>query len=303
MLALDLGVFHKKAHVISVREAAIWSAVWVGMAFAFNGYIYFRWGTDTGNAFLTGYLIEKALSVDNLFVFYVIFAAFTVAPKYQHRLLFYGVLGALVLRLLMVVGGSYLLGRFHWLVMIFGALLIWTGVKMFRRRDERPHPEKSRVFRWIQKTLPSTQAPHEGRLFAREGGALKVTSLFLVLMLVELTDVVFALDSILAIFAITEDPFIVFTSNIFAVMGLRSLYFLLADMANRFHYLQPGLAIVLVFIGLKMALSEWVKVPVVLSLVAIVLLLGGSILASVLRTRRIRAAAIRDGLPEPHPSH
>lgn len=301
MLALDLGVFHRKVHVIAPKEAAIWSAVWVALALVFNGFVFWRWGSESGQAFLTGYLIEKGLSVDNLFVFFLIFHAFKVQPQYQHKLLFWGVIGALVLRAGMVWGGTTLLSRFHWMVVIFGAVLIFTGVKMFRRHDEA-HPEKSRVFLAMQRLIPTTQTPQGASLFAREDGRLKATPLFLVLLLVELTDVVFAVDSILAIFAITLDPFIVFTSNIFAVMGLRSLYFLLADVANRFHYLQPGLAIVLVFVGVKMAASQWVKVPVLISLGVIATLLGGSIVASLVRTHRKKREARALGLPQPHPS-
>jgi tellurite resistance protein TerC len=302
MLALDLGVFNRKTHVIKPREAAIWSAVWVGMALAFNGFVYWKWGTDVGQSFLTGYLLEKALSVDNLFVFYLLFSAFAVPLAYQHKLLFYGVLGALGLRLLMVVGGSWLLSRFHFLVIGFGVVLIWTGVRMFRRHDDHPHPEKSRLFRGFKRVVRTTEKDHGSKFFARENGVVHATPLLLVLVLIEATDVVFALDSILAIFAITEDPFIVFTSNIFAVMGLRSLYFLLAGVASRFVYLQPGLAIVLVFVGAKMAASQWVKLPVLVSLSVIVALLGGSIAASIVRERRMKKAAA-GVLPAPHPSH
>jgi tellurite resistance protein TerC len=286
MLALDLGVFHRKAHAVTSKEAAIWSAVWVGLALAFNGLVFWRWGTDTGEAFFTGYLIEKALSVDNLFVFYMIFTAFAVPPAYQHKLLFWGIVGALLLRAGMVWGGTVLLTRFHWVVYVFGGLLILTGLKMLRRREQTPHPERGRVFRAVKRIIPTTEAEHGARLFAKEQGAWRATPLFLVLLLIELTDVVFAVDSILAIFAITTDPFIVFTSNIFAVMGMRSLYFLLANVARRFVYLQPGLAIVLVFVGLKMAASEWYKLPVIASLAVVAVLLGGSIVASLIKTRK-----------------
>jgi tellurite resistance protein TerC len=286
MLALDLGVFHKKAHEISVKEASIWTCVWIALALAFNGWVAYRFGAEVGHAFLTGYLIEKALSVDNLFVFYLIFATFRVPLAHQHRLLFWGIIGALILRAGMVVGGSYLLSRFHWLVYLFGAVLIATGVRMFVRRDEELHPEQSRPFRWVQKVIPTTTKPDGQKLFVRDAGRLMATPFFLVLVLIELTDVVFALDSILAIFAITEDPFIVFTSNVFAVLGLRSLYFVLATMARRFDYLQPGLALVLIFVGLKMALSEIYKLPVLVSLAIVFFMLGGSIVASMIKTRR-----------------
>jgi tellurite resistance protein TerC len=288
MLALDLGIFHRRAHATSMKEAAIWTATWVVLALAFNVIVLARWGAESGEAFLTGYLIEKALSVDNLFVFYMIFTAFSVRAAYQHRLLFWGIMGALVLRAAMIVGGSLLLARFHWLVYLFGGLLIATGVRMLARPREEPHPERSWLFHAVRRAIPMTQEGHDhgAKLFVRENGALLATPLFLVLLMIELSDIVFAVDSILAIFAITEDPFIVFTSNVFAIMGMRSLYFVLAGVAKRFAYLQPGLALVLLFVGAKMALSPFVKVPVLVSLVVVSLLLGGSIAASMLKVRR-----------------
>jgi tellurite resistance protein TerC len=289
MLGLDLGVFHKKTHAVTTRESLIWSCVWVGLALSFNVYVFYRWGSDTGEAFLTGYLIEKALSVDNLFVFYMIFSAFAVPAQYQHRVLFWGIVGALLLRAGMVWGGAFLLSRFHWLVYLFGVVLLATGAKMLVRREYTPDPRNSRIYRAMERVIPTTREAHGERFFAREAGLLKATPLFLVLLLVELSDVVFAVDSILAIFAITEDPFIVFTSNVFAVMGLRSLFFLLANVAERFVYLQPGLALVLIFVGTKMAISTWLKVPIVASLAVVALLLGGSIIASLVKTRFERA--------------
>lgn len=286
MLALDLGVFHRKAHTVSMKEAAIWTSVWIALALLFNLFVFWRWGFGAGQAFLTGYLIEKGLSVDNLFVFYLIFSSFSVKPEHQHRLLFWGILGAIVLRAAMIFGGAYLLDRFHWLVYLFGGVLVLTGLKMLVRRHETPHPERGRVFRLVQRVIPSTHEQHGGKLFARENGALLATPLFLVLVLIELTDIVFAVDSILAIFAVTTDPFIVFTSNIFAILGMRSLYFVLADVTRRFAYLQPGLAIILIFVGVKMAISSFVKIPVVASLLVVVTLLGGSIVMSLVRSRR-----------------
>lgn len=264
MLALDLGVFHRGRHEISVRDATVWSAIWIALALAFNGWVFWRFGAEAGEAFLTGYLIEKSLSVDNLFVFYVLFQAFRVEPRDQHRLLFWGVLGALVLRGLMVWGGAVLLATFHDVIYVFGAILILTGIKMFVRRESAPDPTRSRLYRAATRHVPASAA---------------------VLVTIELTDLVFALDSILAIFAISTDPFIVFTSNVFAVMGLRSLYFVLAGLARRFDYLQPGLALVMIFVGVKMAASEHVHVPVVVSLGVVVLLLGGSVVASIIRAR------------------
>lgn len=292
MLALDLGVFHKKSHVVSTRESLIWTGVWIALALMFNAYVFYRWGSDAGEAFLTGYLIEKALSVDNLFVFYMIFTAFAVPALYQHRVLFWGIIGALWMRAGMVWGGAFLLTRFHWLIYPFGVVLLATGAKMLARRDHTPQPDKNPVFIAMKGVIPTTKEAHGEHFFAREAGVLKATPLLLVLLLVELSDVVFAVDSILAIFAITEDPFIVFTSNVFAVMGLRSLFFLLANVADRFVYLQPGLALVLIFVGTKMAISEWLKIPVVASLAVVALLLGGSIAASLVKTRRDRQRSV-----------
>jgi tellurite resistance protein TerC len=287
MLALDLGVFHRRAHVVSVKEAAIWSAVWIAVSLAFNALVALRLGRDPAQAFLTGYIIEKSLSVDNLFVFFMLFAAFKVDEAYQHRLLFWGIIGALVLRTAMVFSGAWLLTRFTFLTYVFGGLLALTGIKMLARPGKEPHPERGRLFHLLQRVVPTTTQPHAGRLFLREDGGIKATPLFLVLLLVELSDIVFAIDSILAIFAITEDPFIVLTSNIFAVMGLRSLYFLLSGAARSFVYLQPGLALVLLFVGIKMALRGVFHIPVLLSLAVVSLLIGGSIVASLLRNRHL----------------
>ncbi len=291
MLALDLGVFHRQAHVVSVREAAIWSGVWVGVSLLFNGLIAWRLGREAAGAFLTGYVIEKSLSVDNLFVFYMLFAAFRVPDAHQHRLLFWGIIGALILRTGMVFGGSWLLSRFTFLTYIFGGVLILTGAKMLVRPEKEPHPEKGRAYRLVQKIIPTTSEPQGGSFFARQDGRLLATPLLIALILIELSDVVFAIDSILAIFAITVDPFIVLTSNIFAVLGMRSLYFLLANLARRFIYLQPGLALVLVFVGVKMAARDLFHLPVALSLAVVMAMIGGSIVASLIRTRSGRGGA------------
>ena len=285
MLVLDLGVFHRRAHAVSVKEAAIWSAVWIALALGFGGLVLARWGTEAGEQWITGYVIEKALSVDNLFVFYVLFHTLRVAPEVQHRLLFWGIVGALVMRLGLIWGGAWLLQTVHWIVYVFAAILIVSGVKMLRRRDEDVDPREGRVWRALQRWVRTTREPHGAQLFAREKGALRATPLFLVLVVVELSDLMFALDSILAIFAVTVDPFIVFTSNVFAVMGLRSLYFVLAGLATRFDYLQPGLAMVLVFVGIKMAIASWVHVPVLVSLGVVAFLLVGSVIASILKNR------------------
>jgi tellurite resistance protein TerC len=286
MLGLDLGVFHRRAHPVGPREAAVWSGVWVALSLAFNAFVAWRAGREAGEAFLTGYVIEKALSVDNLFVFYVVFTAFRVPEACQHRVLFWGIVGALGLRAGMVFGGSWLLTRFRPVAYLFGALLILTGLRMLLRRHGEMRPEEGRLYRLLRRIIPTAARAEGCRLFAVEDGARKATVLLLVLVLVELTDIVFAVDSILAIFAVTRDPFIVLTSNVFAVMGMRSLYFLLANLARRFVYLQPGLALVLLFVGGKMALSAFIHVPVAVSLGVVVLLLGGSIVASLIRTRR-----------------
>jgi tellurite resistance protein TerC len=290
MLALDLGVFHRKAHVVGVREAATWSAVWVAVSLLFNALVAWRLGREAGGAFLTGYVIEKSLSVDNLFVFYMLFAAFRVPDVQQHRLLFWGIVGALILRTGMVFGGSWLLSRFTFLTYVFGAVLILTGAKMLARPGKEPQPEKGRAYRLLQRIVPTTSEAHEGRFVVRQGGRLLATPLLIALILIELSDIVFAMDSILAIFAITADPFIVLTSNVFALLGMRSLYFLLANMARRFVYLQPGLALVLVFVGVKMSARDLFHLPVVLSLAVVMALIGGSIVASLIRTRRGRGA-------------
>lgn len=284
MLALDLGVFNRKAHVTSFREALSWSVVWIALAMVFNAGIWHWYGGEAGLQFLTGYLIEKALSVDNLFVFLLIFGYFAVPREYQHRVLFWGILGALVMRAIFIVGGAALLERFHWIIYIFGALLIFTGIKMLRRTEEI-HPERNPIVRFAQRFLPTTSEYHGSKFMIVRNGKHLVTPLMIVLIAVEATDVVFAVDSIPAIFAVTKDPFIVFTSNIFAMLGLRSLYFLLAGVMHRFKELKVGLALVLGFVGGKMLLSEWYKIPIALSLGVVAMFIFGSILISLWRTR------------------
>lgn len=280
MLALDLGVFHRKAHVVGFREAAIWSGVWVGLSMVFAAGLWGFFGGETATLFLTGYLLEKSLSVDNVFVFVVIFGALSIPAAYQHRVLFWGILSALILRALMIFAGAAMLERFEWLIYVFGAFLVFTGVKLFRswkKGSDGGAITDNAILRWITRRLPSTPNFHGHHFFTVENGKRLATPLLTALVLVELTDVVFALDSIPAIFAITRDPFIVFTSNIFAILGLRSLYFLLAGMMDRFAYLEVGLSGVLVFVGLKMALVDVFHVPPVASFGVIVVLLGGSI--------------------------
>jgi len=287
MLALDLGVFHRKAHAVTVREALVWSAVWIALALLFNMGVYFWRGPETALDFLTGYLIEKSLSVDNIFVFLLIFSAFRVPSQYQHTVLFWGIVGALLLRALFIAIGITLLQTFHWVVYLFGAFLLLTGVKMAIQQQEREiDPERHLVLRLLRRFLPITEGYEDGKFFVKRGGRAFATPLFIVLLVVETTDVIFAVDSIPAILAITVDPFIVYTSNVFAILGLRALYFALADLAHRFHFLHYGLAAILVFVGVKMLLVDVYKIPIgmALSVVASILLL--SVLASLVWPRQ-----------------
>lgn len=286
LLALDLGVFHRKAHAVSVREAATWSAVWIALGLAFGAGIWWFEGKDPALQYLAGYLIEKSLSVDNIFVIALIFSFFAVPALYQHRVLFWGILGALVMRGALIAAGSLLLSRFHFLVWIFGAFLVFTGVKMAFHDQKELHPESNPLVRLARKIFPVT-AGYEGQsFFVRREGRLFATPLFLVLLVVESMDLVFAVDSVPAIFAVTSDTFLVYTSNVFAILGLRSLYFLLAGVMARFVYLKLGLSVILVFVGLKMALAELFKIPVGLSLGVICGILAVSVGASLLATRR-----------------
>ena len=291
MLALDLGVFHRQAHKVGVREAALWSVAWVGLALSFNALIWHAFGPQRGVEFLTGYLIEKALSVDNIFVFVLIFGAFSVPEAYQHRVLFWGILGALVMRAIFVGLGAALIASFHWVLYLFGAFLVITGLKMLVLRDQGFDPRQNPVFRLFRKVVPAVEDYHGPAFTVVKDGRRFATPLLLVLVAVELTDLVFAVDSVPAIFAVTQDPFIVFTSNIFAILGLRSLYFLLAGVVDRFHLLKVGLSLVLVFVGLKMLVADVFKVPVAWSLAIIGLLVGGSVAASLLWPRRPSAEA------------
>jgi len=286
LLALDLGVFHRKAHAVSLREATVWSAVWIALALAFNAGIWWLRGPDPALQFLTGYLIEKSLSVDNIFVIALIFSYFAVPSIYQHKVLFWGILGALVLRVAFILAGSALLASFHWVIYVFGAFLILTGIKMALHRDAELHPEKNPVLRLVRRFVPVTPDYEKDHLFVRRGGRWMATPLFLVLAVIESTDLVFAVDSIPAIFAVTSDPFLVYTSNVFAILGLRSLYFLLAGVMQKFVYLKLGLSAVLVFVGGKMTLSELYEVPSTVSLLVIAALLTISIAASWRKTER-----------------
>ena len=286
MLALDLGVFHRKAHVVRPREALVWSGIWVTLALVFNAGIWWLFGADRGLEFFTGYLIEKSLSVDNIFVFVVIFAALKIPAELQHRVLFWGILSALLLRAGMIFAGAAMLAKFHWLIYVFGAFLIATGVKLFLQRGKESHPEDGWAMRLARRVIPSTPRLDGDRFLTVEHGRRVATPLFMALLLVELTDVIFAVDSIPAIFAVTTDPFIVFTSNIFAILGLRSLFFLLAGLAEQFRYLKVGLAAVLVFVGAKMAAVDVLKVPPLASVLVIAAILGTAVLASMRAARR-----------------
>ena len=297
MLALDLGVFHRHAHVVSVKEAVVWSVLWIGLALVFNAGLYFLWDRLAPNsaysnqeaavAFFTGYLIEKSLSVDNIFVFVLIFSYFAVPAAYQHRVLFWGIVGALVMRAALIAVGATLLKEFHWIIYVFGAFLIFTGIKMARHRNEQLHPERNPVVRLVRRLMPVTDHYEGDKFFIRRAGRLMATPLLLVLLMVESTDLVFAVDSIPAIFAVTNDPFIVYTSNVFAILGLRSLYFVLAGVIHQFHYLKLGLSVVLTFVGLKMVLVDIYKIPTIASLAVIALILIIAVAASLYRTQRI----------------
>jgi tellurite resistance protein TerC len=302
MLALDLGVFHRKAHVVSFREAIGWTIAWVTLAMLFNMGVWYYAGAQKALEFTTGYVIEYSLSVDNIFVFAMLFSYFAVPPIYQHRVLFWGILGALVLRALMIVAGTVLITKFAWIIYIFGAFLILTGIKMIVKREEEIHPERNPVVRWFKKLMPVTSDYRGDKFFVRENGIRSATPLFVVLLLVEISDVIFAVDSIPAIFAVTKDPFIVYTSNVFAILGLRSLYFALAGVLDKFHYLKIGLGVVLTFVGVKMLLGHTAyKIDTLVSLGVIVSVLAASIIVSLLRPKK---AALHIGhAPGTTPEH
>jgi tellurite resistance protein TerC len=298
MLALDLGVFHRKAHAVARREALVWSAVWAALAVAFGGVVWWLFGATRAQEYLTGWVIEKSLSVDNLFVILMIFTALRIPAADQHRVLFIGIVSALVLRAGMIVGGAALLQRFHWLIYVFGAFLLWTGVRLWRHRHEAPDAEGGAATRWLRRVVPATAGLRGHRFFVREGGRWVATPLLLALCAVEITDVAFAVDSIPAIFAVTSDRFIVFTSNVFAILGLRSLYFVLADLADRFRHLRTGLAAILVYVGAKMMAAPWIQVPAGLSLAIILAILAVAIAWSMLERRRPGAKGeVIHGLP------
>jgi len=269
MLALDLGVFHKKLHVVSVKEALVWSGVWISLALCFNGLIYYLFGETKALEFFTGYVIEKALSVDNIFVFVLIFSYFHIPPIYQHKVLFWGILGALVMRVIFILTGVELIHRFHWLIYIFGGFLVYTGIRMLTSGDLKIDPEKNPVIKLARKIMPITPSFEGDQFFVKHDGKTWATPLFLVVILIETTDLIFAVDSIPAILAISDDSFIVYTSNVFAILGLRSLYFALAGIEKYFKYLKYGLSAILVFVGVKMCIADLFKIPIEVSLIII----------------------------------
>jgi tellurite resistance protein TerC len=288
MLALDLGVFHRETHKVNLKESLIWSAVWISLALLFNLGIYFFMGKVSALEFLTGYLIEKSLSVDNIFVFALIFGYFNIEPKYQHKILFWGIIGALIMRISLILLGVELMHRFHWIIYVFGAILIITGIKMAFQKDKQIHPEKNPVLRIMKRFIPITPDYSGDKFFVRVDGKKMATTLFVVLIIVETTDLVFALDSIPAILAITSNTFIVYTSNVMAILGLRALYFALAGIIQKFRYLHYGLSAILVFVGAKMTLSGAFKIPVEISLAVITIILVGSITASMIIPAKLK---------------
>ena len=281
-LALDLGVLHRKSAVISVREALIWTGIWTALALVFNAGIWALRGSEAGLQFLAGFLVERALSIDNIFVFLLIFAYFRVASEVQYRVLFFGILGALVMRAALIAAGVTLIHQFSWVLYVFGAFLIFTGIKLATSREKEIHPEKNPVLQLLRRFVPVTQEYSHDRFFVRRAGRLFATPLFVVLLVVETTDVVFALDSIPAILGITTDPFIVYTSNVFAILGLRALYFAVAGLIRLFRYLDYGLSAVLVFIGAKMLAADLYHLPVAVALGVVAAILTTAILASIL---------------------
>lgn len=288
VLAIDLGVFNRKAHAPSVKEAAIWSSVWISLSLGFAGIVYWQMGSQAALEFITGYLIEYSLSIDNIFVILLIFSYFRIPDKYQHRVLFWGILGALVMRGAMIAAGAFLIARFHWIIYVFGAFLVFTGIRMAMHDEGDIEPEANPILRLVRRMLPVTHDYRGQRFFVKEPpkpgmpAMLMATPLFVVLVLVETTDLIFAVDSIPAIFAVTRDPFLVYTSNVCAILGLRSLYFLLAGFIHKFHYLKLGLAVVLTFVGVKMLLGAVYHIPIQLSLLVIAGVLVTAVVASMM---------------------
>lgn len=286
MLIIDLGVFHRKARKVSIKEALTWTCVWIGLAFAFNVFVYYYLGADKAFEFFTGYVIEKSLSVDNIFVFIMIFTYFNVAEGAQHKVLFWGIAGALVMRIIFILAGIELIHQFHWLIYVFGAFLIVTGIKFITQDEVKIDPQRNPVVRFVRKLFRVTPGFRGNNFFVTIDKKIWATPLFVVVVLIEASDLVFAVDSIPAILAISDDPFIVYTSNVFAILGLRSLYFALAGIEKFFKYLKYGLAVVLVFVGVKMCISDVYKIPIEISLSFIIIALGIALFASMVLQRK-----------------
>jgi tellurite resistance protein TerC len=308
MLALDLGVFHRTAHVIHIREALAWCVLWMTLALLFNVGIYFWHGSEPALEFLTGYLLEYSLSVDNIFVFLMIFSYFRVPYLHQHKVLFWGILGALIMRALFILTGITLIQKFHWVIYIMGGFLVLTGIKMALQKGEDINPEHNPVLRLFRRLMPVTEDYEGDRFFVKRGGRLFATPLFIIVLVVETTDVIFAVDSIPAILAITLDPFIVYTSNVFAILGLRALFFALAGIIRLFHYLPYGLSLILVFVGIKMLLVDIYKIPISMALGTVAAVLAISVIASIIfppKTEERPSAVNQPGSasnPDPHPA-
>lgn len=283
MLAIDLGIFHRKSHTVSFKESLGWTVVWMGLAMLFSAIVYFWKGPEKSIEFITGYVIELSLSVDNLFIFILVFSYFHVPPQYQHRVLFYGIISALVMRVIFIFAGVALISKFHWIIYVFGAIIIFSGVKMLFQKDKKIEPDKNPLIRLVKKMIPVTSEYHGDKFFVKiKNGIWAATPLFIVLVFIEITDLIFAVDSIPAILAITTDTFIVFTSNAFAILGLRSLYFALAGLLNLFRFLHIGLSCILIFIGFKMIISDLYKIPIEYALITVLSILITSIAASLL---------------------
>lgn len=286
MLVLDLGVFHRKAHAVTIREAVVWSIVWLVLALVFNAGVFIVAGRTPGLEFFAGYLIERALSFDNIFVFLIILSYFGVPPHLQHRVLFWGIIGALITRSAFIAAGAALISRFDWILYVFGAILIYSGAKMMFEKGTEVHPERNVIIRFAQKILPFTNNYGSGTFTVRNAGTLLFTPLLLVILAVETTDIIFAVDSIPAVFGVTRDPFIAYSSNIFAILGLRATYFLLSGVMDSFYYLTHGLSLVLVFIGVKMLLGVFIHIPIAVSLAVVIAILAIAVVASIMRNRR-----------------
>lgn len=280
MLAVDLGIFHKKSHAVGVKEALTWAAVWLTLAMLFNLFVYYYFDQAKALEFFTGYLIEKSLSIDNIFVIILIFSYFKVPAAYQHKVLFWGILGALVMRFIFIIAGVELIHRFHWLIYVFGGFLIFTGIRMITSGEEKLEPERNPIIRIAKRLFPVTNHFHKDNFFIRLNHKLWATPLFLVVLLIETTDLIFAVDSIPAILAISDDTFIIYTSNVFAILGLRSLYFALAGIEQYFKYLKYGLSVILVFVGIKMCIADLFKIPIEISLIVIGFTLAIAMLCS-----------------------